>query len=162
MNTVWTWCHWKTKKRTIWSSVWSRPTMCHTFGHQAVCATSKDAKIVQIWNQRNCKPIFIIFIDHCLSNYFFFVETDGSGHHLAKRSNQQTDFQPVGDTIHGVKQDTRNCHNQTTLNTISIKPPNHVCQCWTTCTTMALHGTMLLAITKNQLSAKIPTSYWTT
>lgn len=76
VNIVWIWWHWKSKRKTIWYSVWFKPMTYHTFGHQAVCATSKVARIVQTWSQR--------------------AWTDGFGHPHAKRSSQPIAFRLDG------------------------------------------------------------------
>lgn len=165
VNTVWILLHLIHKRRTTWSSVWFKPMMYHTSGHQDVCVTSRDVKIVQIWNQN--------------------VFLDGSGHPLARRCKfiyarviciiaswfwfmwkfviviHQTVFHVDGTTTHGAELATRKSHNQTMLNMTSIKHPNHVCPCLTMCTMTVLHGMMLLATMKNRLSAKITMNCWT-
>lgn len=168
VNIVWTLFHSKPKKRTIWSSVWFKPMMCHTSGHQDVCVTSKDAKTVQIWNQRDssvgsgqplakrCKCCCCFF-----SRIVKLLEILMRGVHFMFTVRFQTVFQPDGATIHGAELVTRKSHNQIMLNTISIKPANHVCLYSTMFTTTVLHGMMLLATTKNRLSAKIPMNCWT-
>lgn len=57
--------------------------------------------------------------------------------------------------------DTRECHSQTMLNMISIRPPNRVYPCSTMCITMVSHGTTWRATTKSRLSAKIHPNCWT-
>lgn len=113
-----------------------------TFGLQVVSVTSKDAKIGPISNPK--------------------TSWDGSGLLIAKRSNLPTKSQRDGATTHGHKLDTRNKDNPTMLNSTSTVPLNPACQFSTMSTMTALHGTMLLAITKNPSSVKTLMNYWTT
>lgn len=116
--------------------------MFRTFGPRVACATSRAARIVQIWNRRTF--------------------TVGSGPRTETRSHLPTRRRTDGLTIHGVKRDTRSNVNRTTQSSISTERPSLVCPSWIMCTMMALLGTMSLVITRSPSSVRTPMSCWIT
>lgn len=116
--------------------------MSHTSGLQADYATSKVAKTDQISSPR--------------------ASTDGFGPRTGKRWHRPTMLPTAGTTTRGRPPDTRSNVNQTTLNSTSTKRARLACPSSTTSTTTVSRGTTLLAITKNQSSARIPRNSSTT
>ena len=110
-----------------------------TSGRLVVSATSRAAKTGVISNPR--------------------LSMDGSGLQTEKSCHPQTIFPKDGLTTHGRKLVTRKPVNLTTLNSTSTVPLNPACLYLTTFTTMVLHGTMLLAITKNPSFVKTLRSF---
>lgn len=113
--------------------------MFHTFGRPVVSVTSRVVKTDVTWN---------------LSQF-----SDGSGQRTVKRWHQPTRLQSDGDTIHGLKLDTKNKDNQTMPSLTSTVPQNLVFLFSIMYTMMVSPGTMLPVITKNHLFAKILKSF---
>lgn len=139
-STAWTPFRLKLKRRTISSSSWSKRRMCHTSGPRDACVISMVGSEAPSIHEHLSIFSFINQVVRAARTCSRRTSTDGSGQQIARRFNQQTATQLAGDTIHGLKLDTRRFHSPTTPNSTSTKPQSHACRFSTTSITTALHG----------------------